>query len=322
MKRQAYVQGGLVKWVSRVLLRRAFIPILLALWLILFVLGKNSTIFSNDTRKWELGKQSLYDRRHSAGFAEANHLIVVACHAVVKIEALHHLLSDSSWYLLPYQKDQGLPAIVQSHIHKGTQLTHHDPHSILIFSGGQTRRDVGPTSEAASYYYVGEHLGYNHGLHDRIYLEEFARDSFENLLFSICRFKEVRGIYPTSITVIGFDFKEQRFRDLHRHAIGFPLDHFTYIGLKPMPPFLYDKAVEGEAAAVEAFRGDLYGCNTPSLEVKREARNPFTRTVPYELSNSAIIGLLKHCGPQLYDGYLPWSNTSVNGQTFLRGSAN
>ena len=57
---------------------------------------------------------------------------------------------------------------------------------------------MGPTSEAASYYYLAEEKGWltagtgkDSNIKDRTFLEEFARDSFENLLFSICRFKEV-----------------------------------------------------------------------------------------------------------------------------------
>ena len=66
----------------------------------------------------------------------------------------------------------------------------------------------GPLSEAASYYYLAEEKKWmSEQMKSRVFLEEFARDSFENLLFSICRFKEVVGAYPSKVTVIGFDFK-------------------------------------------------------------------------------------------------------------------
>lgn len=35
----------------------------------------------------------------------------------------------------------------------------------------------------------------------RALTEEHARDSFENLLFSVCRFRELTGSYPKNITV-------------------------------------------------------------------------------------------------------------------------
>ena len=61
---------------------------------------------------------------------------------------------------------------------------------------------------------------------ERVVSEEFARDSYENLLFSICRFHEVTGRYPDKITVVGFGFKTRRFVDLHRKAVRFPEDKF------------------------------------------------------------------------------------------------
>jgi hypothetical protein len=57
---------------------------------------------------------------------------------------------------------------------------------------------------------------------ERVHSEEYARDSYENVLFSLCRFFEVTGRYPEKVTVIGFQFKEKRFKDLHRKAVRFP----------------------------------------------------------------------------------------------------
>ena len=190
--------------------------------------------------------------------------------------------SDDGWYLLPYQRNIGFPAIICAHIKAGISLAKSDArNSILVFSGGQTRRDVGyvtsifacmlvymyicmcecifihsfihtyihtcvhaymhrtvetnnyhhfylhdamslhiskiiqlsifihiyihtyihtyipsisPLSEAASYYYLASENKWiepKSNMVNNIYLEEYARDSFENLLFSICRFREV-----------------------------------------------------------------------------------------------------------------------------------
>ena len=57
---------------------------------------------------------------------------------------------------------------------------------------------------------------------ERVVSEEFARDSYENVLFSLCRFHEITGRYPEKVTVIGFGFKEKRFMELHRKAVRFP----------------------------------------------------------------------------------------------------
>eukprot|EP01034_Spumella_vulgaris_P025385 gene25384-31842_t len=170
-----------------------------------------------------------------------------------------------------------------------------DDSSVLIFSGGQTRRDVGPTSEAASYYYLAEEKKWIKSLESRVFLEEYARDSFENLLFSVCRFKEVTGYYPSRISVVGFDFKGNRFQELHRKAIGFPSANFTYVGVRTVHPhFDQSKAVQGESVA-------------------RETRNPFRRTVPYELACPEMSELLHWCGPTLFTGIgdLPWGRRAT-----------
>lgn len=40
--------------------------------------------------------------------------------------------------------------------------------------------------------------------------EEFALDSYTNLLFSYARFKEVTGRWPEKVTVVGFEMKRAR----------------------------------------------------------------------------------------------------------------
>jgi hypothetical protein len=63
--------------------------------------------------------------------------------------------------------------------------------------------------------------------------EDYALDSFQNLLFSIARFHEYTGSYPVQITVVGYEFKRARFMDLHRAALRWPIEKFHYIGEDP-----------------------------------------------------------------------------------------
>lgn len=44
----------------------------------------------------------------------------------------------------------------------------------------------------------------------RVTTEEFALDSYQNLLFGIMRFKEVTGRWPAKITVVGYEMKRRR----------------------------------------------------------------------------------------------------------------
>ena len=90
---------------------------------------------------------------------------------------------------------------------------------------------AGPRSEGQSYWNLAHHIyrddrSMDNFMLERVYSEEFARDSYENLLFSLCRFHEITGRYPDKITVIGFGFKEKRFKDLHRKAVRFPEDRY------------------------------------------------------------------------------------------------
>lgn len=258
----------------------------------------------------------LITTKHTLPFEKTkmNHLIIVPGHAVLKINQINKAdTSDNSWYLLPYQRNVGYPEIIMSHIKNAILTTAMDPYSILVFSGGETRKDVGPISEGLSYYYVAknQHWFPKEMIDNRVITEEYARDSFENLLFSICRFKEVTGNYPSRITVVGFDFKSNRFINLHRKALGFSETKFKYIGLKPVSyRFNYKNAVVGEEVAVKEFEHDMYGCQDKDLVVKRIKRNPFSRTVPYIISCPEMKGLLEWCGPRLYDfTSLPWNNS-------------
>merc|ERR1740130_1520374 len=94
-----------------------------------------------------------------------------------------------------------MPQVLVSHIQSGVEVAAADPRALLVFSGGQTRSEAGPHDEGGSYYRVAEHYGWwGHdsdaddsrlSVSQRTVLEDFATDSFQNLLFSICRFHEV-----------------------------------------------------------------------------------------------------------------------------------
>ena len=135
----------------------------------------------------------------------------------------------------------------------------------------------------------------------RAYTEEHARDSYENLLFSICRFHELTGSWPRNVTVVGYEFKRHRFEALHREAIAFPAERFSYIGTPAATP----RAEAGEAVAADSFRADPFGCG-PALRAKRHLRDPFARGVPYVARCAAAAPLLRHCGPEPFRGSLPW----------------
>jgi hypothetical protein len=286
---------------------------------------------------------AVIDTRSNAPF---DHLVVVPGHSVLNIESFSHenVNNDNAWKLLDYQEKQGLPDIISSHILTAVNISNNDIKSVLVFSGGQTRMDAGPISEGLSYYIYSKKNGWLDQLDKRVFIEEYSRDSFENLLFSLCRFKEVTGVYPSKVTIVGFDFKEERYSTLHRVALDYPQSSFTYVGMRPTnAAFEHELAALGEQKTIGAFRRSMYGCDyslttdidhRPNLRggikthsnksntepisaeivAKRLARNPYKRSIPYEISCPEVVPLLRWCGPGLFGDEnkrhfsLPWNN--------------
>ena len=130
----------------------------------------------------------------------ATHLIMVAGHAVLTASerTAAAVQSERSWFLEPFQ--HGQLQTMLSHIRRGVELAAADNASLLVFSGGETRAAAGPRSEAASYWEAAEALhwfGQAPRVRPRAFLEAHARDSLENLLFALCRFREAAGRYPS-----------------------------------------------------------------------------------------------------------------------------
>lgn len=247
----------------------------------------------------------------------AQNLIVVAGHSITAGPALDGVEErDDRWILEDYQEKAGMPDAFVQHIRTGVLLAEQDPNALLVFSGGQTRRSAGPKSEAAAYHQVADHFGW-WGLdaatrvRGRAVLEEFSTDSLQNLLFSLCRFREITGSYPAHVTVVSFSFKRERFEAVHRAALRFPRDAFRFVGVdSAASPFLQrlPSLAKWEAkASIGPFRKDPYGCHSALLRRKRVQRNPFMRTAPYALTCPEMSDLLAFCGKSFFpEGRLPW----------------
>lgn len=233
---------------------------------------------------------------------ELKNLVLVAGHAVYVADDFSAPAADSSWYLQEFQK--GEPPFYIEHMHEGVRLATEDPSALLVFSGGQTRAEAGPRSEALSYWGVARHFSWWHraSVEMRATTEEYARDSFENLLFGICRFFECTGRMPEKIDLVSWAFKRERF-DMHCEAVRLPGEAFHFHAVNN--PRSLAKAVEGEKKAVASFKVDPYGTGA-DLGQKRVTRNPFCRTPPYAVSCPELVGLLGHRGPGRYDDRLPW----------------
>lgn len=184
-------------------------------------------------------------------------------------------------------------------------LTLHLPSKLL--DSGQTRQGT-TTTEAESYLRLALQSGVlpHTSQPIRATTENYALDSYQNLLFSIARFHEYTGVYPSKITIVGYEMKRRRFTDLHRAAIRWPKHRFEYLGIDST----YDEdsvvALEKEGDVRRSFEEDLYGCHSHLLQ-KRRARNRYRRFHPYHTSSPELRRLLEWCESGLYNGILPWA---------------
>jgi hypothetical protein len=124
-------------------------------------------------------------------------------------------------------------------------------HRLLTCTFLPTRGHTSPdsaTSEGESYLRLARTTGLlpPASSFPRATTEDAALDSYQNVLFSIARFRELTGAYPSRITVVGHAFKRRRFEQLHRLALRWPKNHFAYEGLP-----LQNEADEREAATGE-----------------------------------------------------------------------
>jgi len=229
-----------------------------------------------------------------------SHLIIIPGHAIFTGQDPH---KASDWAIDTWQVPL-LEHLIR-HIELGIAALKGDDKAVVVFSGGATRKNAGHVSEAYSYHHVARIMGYITDYDDpnRFVLEEFARDSYENLLFSICAFRVKTGNYPLKVTVVGFDFKRKRF--ISHHATAILYRNIDYLGVGP--ELNAKHGTMEDSGTIPQFAKDPYGCSPP-LSTKRASRNPFEDSHEYAEKCPELADLLKWCGPKLYSkGNLPWN---------------
>ncbi len=151
------------------------------------------------------------------------HLLVLPCHCVYDRE------SDTIYAEHPEDRP-----VYENQIRDAWKrlygLKGADP--FLVISGGATKVET-HLSEAASYFSLAESLGF--AMLRESTAEEFALTSVENLLFSIYRFRMVKGAFPESIEVVSWDFKETRYRETLRAINKWQGLNLTWEGLDYTP---------------------------------------------------------------------------------------
>lgn len=224
--------------------------------------------------------------RAGAGL-RVHHLNLLPCHSVFRGG---NPLGDDSWHLLDYQRGSGEVSCFVGHIREAIRSLQDDKDALLVITGGVTRNGL-HISESSSYKHAAQALGLldDPAMLQRMALEEFARDSLENLHFGLCRFYEVVGLLPHKIRVFGFGFKRERF-ELHARALGIPPQAFEYVSVNE--PQGLDAASRGEARALAGFHADPFGL-AGDLWEKRLARSAFGHRPPYEFTCNSNARLRK-----------------------------
>jgi hypothetical protein len=93
-------------------------------------------------------------------FPRLRNLVMVAGHSIYTSANCGKIDGEDSWFLEPYQKHPGQAATFLAHIKDGVEIAARDENALLLFSGGETRRDAGPRSEAQSYWAIAESKGW------------------------------------------------------------------------------------------------------------------------------------------------------------------
>ncbi len=227
-------------------------------------------------------------------------LILVAGHAIPR--RLNSLESDEGWFLKHFQAGEARSYL--EHIRHGVLLASGDPCSLLLFAGGQTDAQAGPRSEGQGYWLVADYFNWfgHPEVKPRTSTEEFSMDSFENILFGLCRFKELTGSYPAQLTVVGWIFKGPRF-EMHCRALRFPFHKFRYDGVGDPPDVQRNQHFEALRRAM--FEGDPFGQSEQAVAKKQE-RNFSRRQHGYRTSCPEVASLLGGPVPST-DTKLPWS---------------
>ncbi|KAJ5516214.1 hypothetical protein N7527_007774 [Penicillium freii] len=234
----------------------------------------------------------------------------------------------------PFQKGE-TPTFID-HVKAGLKALAEDPHGLLVFSGGPTKKPRTELSEGQSYLNLARDNGYFQEMPtlpsidpSRVIAETNATDSYQNLLFSLIQFRVYAGVYPQRVTVVTHEFKRARFMQCHFPAVGLvPVgleqeDHahkVAVIGINPPEEITpAETLTRGEAMnGIGLWRGDLYGVNSDLVgkRVKRGWSPGMENDIFPNLGlGNVVLHLIRYDGGDHCNKWfpkresLPWSYT-------------
>lgn len=203
----------------------------------------------------------------------------------------------------------GLTQFGHGQIQHGVELAARDAQALLLFSGGQTRTGT-HLSEAQSYLDAAQaHDFWGHyNVAARATTEEFARDSYENVVFGVARFFECTKSFPQRLTIVSWRFKQARFVH-HAMSIRWPLSRFAYSDMPNPEGKRLAPALVHEERTLQAFQRDPTGSLSGGvLQYKKDTRNPYRRQHGYFTSCPNMTSVLQWTGTtKVPDQLVPWT---------------
>jgi len=197
--------------------------------------------------------------------------------------------------------------IYKAQLTKAVNLLINGDYDVLIISGGYTKIEV-EKSEARGMLDWVEDLGLWPAKTRKslILLEEYARDSFENILFSVCRFYQFFNEFPASVTSCTWEFNVERFK-IFAKKLRIPNFNVVPVGKRE------DQEKVAQKWTDLAKRDPLYIKQADSEE-KYLRRNPWKRDHPYSqispvfriLFNTLSEIKIKKGNVKELENILPW----------------
>ncbi|KAK8138961.1 hypothetical protein PG984_002341 [Apiospora sp. TS-2023a] len=212
------------------------------------------------------------------------HIVILCCHGIW-LGGPERGFDESEWLIAGFQAGE-TPTFIE-HIKAGLRVLREDRGSVLIFSGGPTRKET-QLSEAQSYLDIAAANDYfgivdAKAAADRIVCEPRALDSYYNVLFSLLLFRQTydsggntSATWPEKMTIVSHAFKRERLVDCHCGALGYPLDRVNFVGIDPpgMADGTNEAAMKGVSQAIAEWKENPHGVGG-TLAEKRRKRNPW-----------------------------------------------
>ncbi|OBT61244.1 hypothetical protein VE03_09661 [Pseudogymnoascus sp. 23342-1-I1] len=273
----------------------------------------------------KIGNEAEAEAEGSSEQAAAPTKLVVVCCLATWIGTRD---TDDKWVAMPAQgKRQGWGLDMANpserecwrmQIWKGLEvLKQMNGEGVLMFSGGPWY-DKSKISAATSYHdfaKASNFWGYFRGdkykdYTSRIFTENRAMDSLQNIMFSLIEFNNCYGNFPEEMTVISYELKRERFEKLHFKTAkeltlpsaqpetdvswqGVP----TFIGIDPRELKQYSKSdkayalMELEAQVFDIWKGSPFGLSGV-LMGKKQKRNIHKIDLSYRLVIAAGVEMV------------------------------